>query len=107
MEVIIVIGISLGIANSRIIRGATMSIKENMYLQAADAIGASPARILMRHILPNIMAYVIILFSTVMPMAILIEASLSFLGYGIPPPTPVGEEWLAEVHGLTCSWTRG
>jgi peptide/nickel transport system permease protein len=95
-QVIIVIGINMGIANSRIIRGATMSIKENMYLQAADAIGASPARIIMRHILPNIMAYVIILFSTVMPTAILIEASLSFLGYGIPPPAA---SWGGMVSG--------
>ena len=95
-QVTIVIGINLGIANSRIIRGATMSIKENMYLQASDAIGASPARIIMRHILPNIMAYVIILFSTAMPTAILVEASLSFLGYGIPPPAA---SWGGMVSG--------
>ena len=84
-----------------------MNIKENMYLQASDAIGASPARIIMRHILPNIMAYVIILFSTVVPTAILIEASLSFLGYGIPPPAA---SWGGMVSGSARTymfWTRG
>ena len=87
-ELIIVAGISLGITHSRIIRGTTMSTKENVYVVAARAIGCSSTRILTRHILPNIMAPIIILFSTLVPQMILIEAGLSFLGFGIPPPTP-------------------
>jgi peptide/nickel transport system permease protein len=86
--VILVVGIRTGIAGSRILRGATITVKENMYVSAATAIGCSPTRILMNHILPNIMAPVIILFTTRVPVIILTEASLSFLGFGIPPPTP-------------------
>ena len=87
-QVIAVIGISWGIGGSRIIRGATMGIKENVYVEAAKAIGCPTSRILTRHILPNIMAPTIILFSTRVPSSILAEAALSFLGFGIPPPFP-------------------
>jgi peptide/nickel transport system permease protein len=85
-QVILVLGITWGISGSRLIRGATMSIKENMYVQSAVATGASTWTIITRHILPNIMAPVIIQFTTRVPAIILTEASLSFLGYGIPPP---------------------
>ena len=81
-------GLSWGIIGSRIIRGAVIGIKENVYAQAAEAIGCSTPRILTRHILPNIMAPTIVLFTTRVPNVILVEASLSFLGFGIPPPTP-------------------
>ena len=87
-QVIIVLGIRWGISSSRIVRGATIAIKENVYVEAAKAIGAPTRRILLRHILPNIMAPVIILFSTQVPGIILTEAALSFLGLGIPPPAP-------------------
>ena len=95
-QVTIVMGLCFGISGSRIIRSATMSIKENVYLQAVRSIGCSPSRIIIRHILPNVMASLIILFSTVVPMVILVEASLSFLGYGIPPPNP---SWGAMLSG--------
>jgi len=88
LTIIIVLGVQWGINGSRIIRGATMSIKENVYVEAAVAIGCSRNRILIRHILPHIMAPLIINFSTRVPGIILTEASLSFLGYGIPPPAP-------------------
>jgi peptide/nickel transport system permease protein len=88
IQVILVLGISWGIGGSRLIRGATMSIKENMYVQSAVALGCPTNQILMRHILPNIMAPIIIQFTTRVPAIILTEASLSFLGYGIPPPAP-------------------
>ena len=86
--VIIVLGILWGIVGSRVIRGAVIGIKENAYVEAAVAIGCPTSRILTRHILPNIMAPIIIQFSVQVPGIILTEASLSFLGYGIPPPTP-------------------
>ncbi len=86
--IIIVLGLQYGIAGSRVVRGAVIGIKENVYVEASRAIGCPTGRILMRHILPNIMAPLIILFTTRMPAIILAEASLSFLGYGIPPPTP-------------------
>ncbi|NVM24244.1 MAG: ABC transporter permease, partial [Desulfobacterales bacterium] len=87
-QVIVVLGVSWGIIGSRIVRGAVIGIKENVYVEAANAIGCSTTRILTRHILPNIMAPTIILFTVRVANAILTEAALSFLGFGIPPPTP-------------------
>ena len=87
-QVIFVLGLVFGIGGSRIIRGAVISVKENVYIQAAVAIGCPTMRILIRHILPNVTAPVIILFTTRMATVILAEASLSFLGFGIPPPVP-------------------
>jgi peptide/nickel transport system permease protein len=95
-QIIIVVGISLGIGGSRIIRGAVISIKENMYMSAAQVIGCSTWRILTRHIFRNITASIIILFSTNIGVVILSEASLSFLGFGIPPPTP---SWGGMISG--------
>ncbi|MBA7624539.1 Glutathione transport system permease protein GsiD [subsurface metagenome] len=87
-QVIVVLGLRAGIICSRIIRSAVIGIKENVYVEAAKAIGCPTTRILTRHILPNVLAPAIILFSTNVPNAILLEASLSFLGFGIPPPAP-------------------
>jgi peptide/nickel transport system permease protein len=87
-QIILILALQFGIAGSRIVRGATLSTKENMYVRAADAIGASTLKLLVRHILPNIMAPIIILFTTRIAAIILAEASLSFLGLGIPPPAP-------------------
>ena len=88
VQLIIVLGIYGGINTSRVIRSAVIGIKENVYLQASKAIGCSNTGILTRHILPNIMAPLIVGFTTYLPGVILTEASLSFLGYGIPPPAP-------------------
>jgi peptide/nickel transport system permease protein len=96
LPVIIVLGITMGIGGSRVIRSVTMSVKENVYTQAAVAIGCPTKRILIRHILPNIAAPIIINFSTILPGVILTEASLSFLGYGIPPPAP---SWGGMISG--------
>jgi peptide/nickel transport system permease protein len=87
-QIIIVIGITSGVPGSRIVRSAVIGVKENDYVGVAVAIGCRTSRILVRHILPNIMAPTIIVFTTRVPNAILVEASLSFLGFGIPPPTP-------------------
>jgi len=87
-QLIFVLGISGGIGGSRVIRSAVIGIKGNIYVQAAIAIGCSTPRMLMHHIMPNIMAPIIILYTIGLGSMILAEASLSFLGYGIPPPTP-------------------
>ncbi len=87
-NVILVLGFVYGIAGSRIIRGAVMSVRQNVYVQAAVAIGCSTPRILIRHIAPNVMAPLLVLFATRLPNVVLMEASMSFLGFGIPPPTP-------------------
>ncbi|UCB42482.1 MAG: ABC transporter permease, partial [Dehalococcoidales bacterium] len=81
-QVICVLGILYGITGSRTVRGAAIGIKSNVYLEAARAIGAPTRTILWKHVLPNIMAPLIIVFTSRMGAAILAEASISFLGYG-------------------------
>ena len=86
--VIVILGLLYGIAGSRIIRGAVLSVRENAYVHAAQSTGASLPRILLKHILPNVMAPVIVLFTTRVGAVILAESSLAFLGLGVPPPAP-------------------
>ena len=87
-QVIIVLAILYGITGSRTVRGAVIGIRANVYIEAARSIGAPTGKILIRHILPNIMAPLIIVFTSRMGAAILTEATISFLGYGIPEPFP-------------------
>jgi peptide/nickel transport system permease protein len=87
-QIIGVLALLYGIAGSRILRGNVVSIREHMYVHAAQSIGAGTQRILWRHILPNVMPAVIVLFTTRVGAVILAEASLSFLGLGVPPPAP-------------------
>ena len=87
-SVIVTLGVLGGISSSRIIRSAVIGIKENAYVSAAQAIGCRRSTMFLRHLLPNIMAPIIILFSLNIPGVILSEASLSFLGFGIPAPQP-------------------
>ncbi len=88
LQIIVILGLVQGIAVSRIIRSAVINIREELYVKAAEAIGSPTRRTIIRHILPNIMPPVIIVFSTQVPGSILSEANLSFLGLGIPPPQP-------------------
>ena len=74
--------------NSRIVRGAVLSAKQNHYVEAAQAIGCRHPRIIATHILPNVTAPILIIASIWLGNAILIEATLSFLGVGTQPPTP-------------------
>jgi peptide/nickel transport system permease protein len=87
-QIIVTLGLLLGIAGSRIIRSAVVSVRENMYVHAAQSIGATTPRILWRHILPNVLPPVIVLFTTRVGTVILAESGLSFLGLGVPPPAP-------------------
>ena len=117
MNIILVIAIVIAPGTSRVIRGAVLAIKENVYIEAARSIGASDLRISIRHVLPNVFAPVIIIATAWVGNAIVIEAALSFLGMGTPPPTPTwggmlaGEgqrnlenaPWLAIFPGLAIS----
>ena len=87
-QTVLVIGVLTGIYWSRVVRGAVIAIKENDYFQAAAAIGATTPATLRRHILPNITATVIVIYSVSIGGAIMLEASLSFLGFGLPPEVP-------------------
>ena len=88
IQIILVLGISGGIGASRVVRGAVIGIKENDYFLAARAVGTPTTKILIRHVLPNIMAPVIIIFSINIGGVIIAEASLSFLGFGLPLDIP-------------------
>jgi len=83
-----VLGIAFGIQNSRIIRGVALSIKEHTFVEGARAVGSGHLRITAGHILPNVLPTIIVVATTGLSTVILTEASLSFLGLGIPPPYP-------------------
>ena len=86
LNIILVLGLLGGFAGSRVIRGATMSAKENQYVEAARSMGCSTPRILLRHILPNVSAPIMVIATVSLGSAILAEASLGFLGVGIQAP---------------------
>jgi ABC-type dipeptide/oligopeptide/nickel transport system permease subunit len=90
----------------RVIRAVVLSLKEMQYVEAARGIGASHWRMMFRHILPQCVAPYLILASTHLGVAIVIEASLGFLGVGIPPPTPTWGNMLADSlnAGLVPPW---
>ena len=88
LQIIVILGIFGGIWSSRTIRSAVIGIKANDYFLAAKAIGSTESRTVMKHIIPNIMAPIIVIFSITVGGIILDEASLSFLGFGLPPDVP-------------------
>jgi peptide/nickel transport system permease protein len=92
----IALGVLVAAGTSRIIRSATLSVREHTYIEAARAVGASHGRILWRYILPNVMAPIIIADTVTLGFLILAEASLSFLGFGVPPPYP---SWGLMLNG--------
>ncbi len=87
-QIIVVLGVTGGIGGSRVVRGAVIGVKENDYFLAAQAVGTPTGQILLRHVLPNIMAPIIIIFSINIGAVIMAEASLSFLGFGLPIKVP-------------------
>ncbi|RMF86242.1 MAG: ABC transporter permease [Nitrospinota bacterium] len=97
---LIVLGVSFGIRSSRVVRGMALSVKENAYIEAAQAFGCKDMRIIWRHLLPNVAATIIIIATIGLGNLILIEASLSFLGMGVPPPHPTWGGMLS-MQGLT------
>lgn len=86
----IAVGISLVPAFARMVRGSVLSARENVYVEAARVLGASQGRVVFRHILPNVLAPIMVLATVAIAWAILIGASLSFLGLGAQLPKP---EW--------------
>lgn len=106
-NVILTLGLVLGVRDSRVIRSAVLSVKAHLYLEAARALGAAHAAMIGRHVLPNILAPIIILGTVNLGAIILIEAALSFLGFGVPPPRPSWGGMLSGaglVHMLRAPW---
>ena len=101
IQVIMVMGIRSGIVTSRVTRSDVLRVKEQVYVQAAKVAGGTAPWILWRHILPNVLPTVIVLFATRMPTLILLEASLSFLGFGVPPPAP---SWGGMLGGSSITY---
>jgi peptide/nickel transport system permease protein len=95
LNIILALGIVSAAGSSRIIRSAALAAKENQFVEAARAIGASHLRIILCYILPNIMAPIIIITTVSLGFTILIESTLSFLGFGVPPPYPSWGEMLS------------
>ncbi len=105
------LGIVLGVITffswagiSRVVRGQTLSLKEKEYIEAARSIGASPWRIMFIDILPNVLGPVLVLATLFIPTAVSFEATLSYLGIGVPPPAPSWGNILAEAQQHVTSW---
>lgn len=99
----IALGVVLVPGVSRIARGSTLTVKSMPYVEASRALGASDVRIMLWHILPNILAPLIVIFTTGLGTVILAEAGLSFLGVGTPPPTPSWGRMLVESRAIMTS----
>ena len=117
-NVMIAVGISLSPRFARIARGLTLAVKEQTYIEAAKAVGAGSMDICLRHVLPNILAPLLVTATLYTSTAILIESSLSYLGLGVQPPDPTwgsiineGREvlrlapWISTFAGLVIMIT--
>lgn len=101
LNVILSLSILVAASGARVIRSAALSVMQNAYLEAAQAIGLGHLRIVLRYVLPNVMATIVILATIGLGAVILAESSLSFLGFGVPPPYP---SWGAMLSGSGRSY---
>jgi peptide/nickel transport system permease protein len=105
MNLIIIVAVRSWVEFARLVRGQTLAIREREYVSAARAIGASDLRIAFRHILPNTLAPVLVVAGDQLGSLILLEATLSFLGIGVLPPTPAWGSMLADARNyITQAW---
>lgn len=118
LNMIVVLGVTGWAHYAKLVRGDTLSVRQRDFILAAKAVGVRAGRIMLRHILPNILSPVIVLVTLSVPRVIIAEASLSFLGLGIQPPTPSwggmlsqGRQyiwnawWLSTFPGILISLT--
>jgi peptide/nickel transport system permease protein len=110
----VILAISGWVTYARVVRGQTLSLREKEFIEAARAIGCPPIRVLINHLLPNVISYVLVIMTIEIGRIIVLESTLSFLGLGVQPPTPSwgmaladGKEylitawWMATLPGLT------
>ena len=98
-QVFIAVGLTMWVEVARVVRGQILGIREKEYVEAARALGFSDFRIIFHHILPNVMAAVIVISAANFASAILMEAGLSFLGLGVQPPVPSWGSMIKENYG--------
>jgi len=87
-QIFIAVGLTMWVPVTRLVRGQVLAVKELEYITAARALGFSNSRIILRHILPNIIGPILVLAASTFATAIIVEAGLSFLGIGVQPPQP-------------------
>ena len=106
MRVAVILALLLWVNIARIVRGQYLSLREKEFVEAARASGASDLRIIFRHMLPNTLSPIIVNATLVVALAILLESTLSFLGFGIQPPNPALGKLIADGQGsmLTQWW---
>lgn len=100
-NVIIAVGLTLAPAANRLVRSVALSVREMPFVQAARALGGSQWRVVFRHVLPNCLAPYLVIATANLGSAIVAEASLGFLGLGVPPPTPA---WGSMLSGATQTY---
>jgi len=98
-QIFIAVGLSMWVEVARLVRGQVMSLKQVEYVEAARSLGFNNTRIISRHILPNIIGPILVLASSNFASAILLEAGLSFLGFGAQPPMPTWGSMIKEHYG--------
>ncbi|MCC8424622.1 ABC transporter permease [Mucilaginibacter sp. UR6-11] len=98
-QIFIAVGLSKWVEVARLVRGQVISIKQTEYIEAARSLGYNNARIIRRHILPNIAGPILVMASSNFASAILLEAGLSFLGFGAQPPMPTWGSMIKEHYG--------
>jgi peptide/nickel transport system permease protein len=95
-NLVFVMAITTWMIYARVVRGMTLALRDQELVQAIRALGARDARIVVRHILPNVLPAVVVIWTLEVARVILMESALSFLGLGVPPPTPTWGRMLAE-----------
>lgn len=98
-QIFIAVGLSMWVEVARLVRGQVMSLKQVEYIEAARSLGFNNTRIISKHILPNIIGPILVLASSNFASAILLEAGLSFLGFGAQPPMPTWGSMIKEHYG--------
>ena len=99
-QVFVAVGLTMWVEVARVVRGQILSVREAYYVDAAKALGYSNLRIILRHVIPNIISPVIVISAANFASAILIEAGLSFLGLGVQPPTPSWGSMIKENYAF-------
>jgi peptide/nickel transport system permease protein len=99
-NIVIILGAVYWTRYARVIRGEVLSLREREFVKLAEIAGASRARVILRHILPNVLNSAMVLASLTIGVVIIAEASLSFLGVGVPPPQPAWGSMLAEGRAM-------